>query len=37
MRKTKPVLVIHGGAWAMPDDGVVAHERGIAEALRVGW
>jgi len=21
----------------MPDDGVVAHERGIAEALRVGW
>ena len=33
----KPVLVIHGGAWAMPDDGVVAHERGIAEALRAGW
>ena len=37
MSKVKPVLVIHGGAWAMPDDGVVAHERGIAEALRAGW
>jgi len=37
MSKGKPVLVIHGGAWAMPDDGVVAHERGIAEALRAGW
>jgi beta-aspartyl-peptidase (threonine type) len=37
MMKRKPVLVIHGGAWAMPDEGVVAHERGIAEALRAGW
>ena len=33
----KPVLVIHGGAWAMPDDAVAAHERGIAAALSAGW
>jgi beta-aspartyl-peptidase (threonine type) len=33
----KPVLVIHGGAWAMPDDAVAAHERGIAKALAAGW
>ena len=33
----KPILVIHGGAWAMPDDGVAAHERGIESALKAGW
>ncbi len=33
----KPVLLIHGGAWAMPDDAVAAHERGIAAALEAGW
>jgi beta-aspartyl-peptidase (threonine type) len=33
----KPVLLIHGGAWAMPDDAVAAHERGIANALAAGW
>lgn len=33
----KPVLLIHGGAWAMPDHAVAAHERGIADALRAGW
>jgi beta-aspartyl-peptidase (threonine type) len=33
----KPVLLIHGGAWAMPDDAVAAHERGIAAALKAGW
>jgi len=26
----QPVLLIHGGAWAMPDDAVAAHEDGIA-------
>src|SRR3984957_1093354 len=34
---SQPVLVIHGGAWAMPDDAVAAHERGIAAALAAGW
>ena len=32
-----PLLLIHGGAWAMPDDAVAAHERGIAAALAAGW
>ena len=32
-----PSLLIHGGAWAMPDDAVEAHERGIADALAAGW
>jgi len=32
-----PILVIHGGAWAMPDDAVAAHERGIGAALAAGW
>jgi len=33
----KPVLVIHGGAWAMPDDAIETHERGIRNALAAGW
>jgi beta-aspartyl-peptidase (threonine type) len=33
----QPVLLIHGGAWAMPDEAVAAHERGIAAALAAGW
>jgi beta-aspartyl-peptidase (threonine type) len=33
----QPMLVIHGGAWAMPDDAVEAHERGIRAALAAGW
>lgn len=32
-----PTLLIHGGAWAMPDTAVAAHERGIAAALRAGY
>jgi beta-aspartyl-peptidase (threonine type) len=35
--KPQPILLIHGGAWAMPDDAVAAHERGIANALAAGW
>jgi L-asparaginase / beta-aspartyl-peptidase len=35
--KMQPVLLIHGGAWAMPDDAVVAHENGIANALAAGY
>ena len=37
MTKRSPILLIHGGAWAMPDDAVAAHENGVREALRVGW
>jgi beta-aspartyl-peptidase (threonine type) len=32
-----PVLVVHGGAWSIPDDLVEAHERGVRNALRAGW
>jgi beta-aspartyl-peptidase (threonine type) len=32
-----PVLVVHGGAWAMPDDMVEAHIRGVSNALAAGW
>src|ERR1700691_5325325 len=33
----RPVLLIHGGAWAMPDDAIAAHERGVANALAAGY
>jgi beta-aspartyl-peptidase (threonine type) len=32
-----PVLVVHGGAWAMPNDMVEAHLRGVRNALAAGW
>ncbi len=32
-----PVLVVHGGAWAMPDDMVDAHKNGVRNALKAGW
>jgi beta-aspartyl-peptidase (threonine type) len=32
-----PVLVVHGGAWAMPDDVIDAHRNGVKEALAEGW
>jgi beta-aspartyl-peptidase (threonine type) len=32
-----PVLVVHGGAWAMPDDMVEAHLDGVRNALSAGW
>jgi beta-aspartyl-peptidase (threonine type) len=34
---TDPVLVVHGGAWAIPDDMVDAHIRGVTNALATGW
>ena len=34
---TNPVLVVHGGAWAMPDDTVEAHLRGVRTAMAAGW
>jgi beta-aspartyl-peptidase (threonine type) len=32
-----PVLVIHGGAWAIPDDMVEAHLDGVRNAMAAGW
>src|SRR5690348_17682234 len=34
---TNPVLVVHGGAWAIPDDMVDAHRKGVRNALSAGW
>ncbi len=34
---TNPVLVIHGGAWAIPDDMVEAHLNGVRNATAAGW
>jgi L-asparaginase / beta-aspartyl-peptidase len=32
-----PVLVVHGGAWAIPDDMVDAHLNGVRNAVAAGW
>ena len=32
-----PILVVHGGAWAIPDEVVEEHRRGVRNALRAGW
>ncbi|MGA8298011.1 MAG: isoaspartyl peptidase/L-asparaginase [Terriglobales bacterium] len=34
---TNPVLVVHGGAWAIPDDMVEAHLHGVRNAASAGW
>jgi beta-aspartyl-peptidase (threonine type) len=32
-----PVLVVHGGAWAIPDGMVEAHLKGVRKAMAAGW
>jgi beta-aspartyl-peptidase (threonine type) len=32
-----PILLIHGGAWAIPDDMVEAHLNGVRAAIAIGW
>ena len=32
-----PTLLVHGGAWAIPDDMVEAHEEGVRNALAAGY
>jgi L-asparaginase / beta-aspartyl-peptidase len=32
-----PVIVVHGGAWAIPDDMVESHLLGVRKALAKGW
>ena len=34
---TNSVLVVHGGAWAIPDDMVDAHLNGVSNAAAAGW
>lgn len=33
----KPILLVHGGAWAIPDDAAAAHESGVRNALEAGY
>ena len=35
--KIAPVLVVHGGAWDIPDDFVEPHRQGVANALAAGY
>lgn len=35
--KRQPILLVHGGAWAIPDDMIEAHQNGVANALRAGY
>jgi len=32
-----PVLLVHGGAWAIPDDMAEAHLAGVRRAVAAGW
>jgi len=32
-----PALLVHGGAWAIPDDMAEAHVNGVRHALAAGW
>jgi beta-aspartyl-peptidase (threonine type) len=32
-----PILLVHGGAWAIPDDMVDAHLAGVSHAADAGW
>jgi L-asparaginase / beta-aspartyl-peptidase len=36
MQRT-PTLLVHGGAWAIPDDMVDAHRDGVSNALAIGY
>ena len=33
----QPALIVHGGAWAIPDDQVDAHINGCRRAAEIGW
>ena len=35
--KRDPTLLVHGGAWAIPNDAAPAHEAGVREALERGY
>ncbi|MEM2730184.1 MAG: isoaspartyl peptidase/L-asparaginase, partial [Candidatus Korarchaeum sp.] len=33
----EPAIVVHGGAWAIPDEEIEAHLRGVRRAAELGW
>jgi len=32
-----PTLLVHGGAWAIPDNSIDAHRNGVSNALAIGY
>ncbi|MGQ4832760.1 MAG: hypothetical protein ACP6IS_02530 [Candidatus Asgardarchaeia archaeon] len=32
----KPVIIVHGGAWNVPDELVEAHIKGVEKAVSIG-
>jgi L-asparaginase / beta-aspartyl-peptidase len=34
---SSPVIVVHGGAWAIPDEACQAHRLGVERAAAAGW
>ncbi len=32
-----PIIVVHGGAWAIPDEACQAHQQGVELAAAAGW
>jgi L-asparaginase / beta-aspartyl-peptidase len=37
MTASNPVLLLHGGAWDIPDDQLEAHRRGVMRAVKAGF
>jgi len=35
--EARPALIVHGGAWGIPDAEVEAHLAGVTEAVETGW
>ena len=33
----RPAVIVHGGAWAIPDDEWKAHREGVARACAAAW
>lgn len=32
-----PIILVHGGAWAIPDEACEAHQQGVEKAADAGW
>ncbi|HVJ06305.1 MAG TPA: isoaspartyl peptidase/L-asparaginase [Candidatus Saccharimonadales bacterium] len=32
-----PIILVHGGAWAIPDEACQAHQEGVERAAAAGW
>lgn len=32
-----PIILVHGGAWAIPDEACTAHQHGVERAAALGW